>query len=52
MDGIKQLAKNEKEVKTLMQTIRTLSQDIGMEFDIKNVLISLWKVRKEKQWKG
>ena len=34
MDGIKLFAKNEKELQTLIQTIRIYSQDIGMEFGI------------------
>ena len=34
MDDIKKFAKNEKELETLVQTIRIYSQDIGMEFGI------------------
>ena len=34
MDYIKMLAKNEKELETLIQRIRIYSQDIGMEFSI------------------
>ena len=34
MDGIKLLARNEKELETLIQTVRIYSQDIGMEFGI------------------
>ena len=34
MDNIKLFAKNEKELKTLIQTVRIYSQDIGMEFSI------------------
>ena len=34
MDDIKIFAKNEKELETLVQTIRIYSQDIGMEFGI------------------
>ena len=32
MDDIKLFAKNEKEVGTLIQTVRIYSQDIGIEF--------------------
>ena len=35
MDGIKILAKNEKELETLTQRIRICSHDIGIEFGIK-----------------
>ena len=34
MDNIKVFAKNEKELETLIQTIRIYIQDIGMEFGI------------------
>ena len=34
MDDIKVFAKNEKELETLIQTIRIYSQEIGMEFGI------------------
>ena len=34
MDGIKLFVKNEKELETLIHTIRLYSQDIGMEFGI------------------
>ena len=36
MDDIKLLTKNEIELETLIHAIRIYSQDIGMEFDIKN----------------
>ena len=35
MDDIKQFARNEKELETLIQSIRIYSQDTGIEFDIK-----------------
>ena len=38
MDGIKLFAKDEKELETLIQTVRIYSQDIEMEFGIKNAL--------------
>ena len=34
MDSIKLFAKNEKELETLIQTVRIYKQDIGMEFGI------------------
>ena len=37
MDGIKPFVKNEKGLETLIQTIRIYSQDIRMEFGLKNV---------------
>ena len=37
MDGIKLFAKKEKELETLIQVVKIYSQDIVMEFDIKNV---------------
>ena len=37
MDNIELFAKNEKELETLIHTVRIYSQDIGMEFCIKNV---------------
>ena len=37
MDDIKLFAKNEKELETLIHTVRIYSQYIGMEFGIENV---------------
>ena len=37
MDDIKLFTKNEKELETLIHTVRIYSQDIGMEFGIENV---------------
>ena len=37
LDGIKLFAKNEKELEALIHIVRIYSQDIGMEFGIKNV---------------
>ena len=34
MDDIKHFAKNEKELETLIRTVRIYSHDIGMEFGI------------------
>ena len=36
IDDIKLFAQNEKELKTLMKTVRIYSQDIGIKFGIKN----------------
>ena len=36
-DNIKLFENNEKELGTLIQTIRIYSQDLGMEFGIENV---------------
>ena len=36
MDDINLFAKNEKELETLIKTVRIYSQDIGMKFGIKN----------------
>ena len=37
MGDIKIFVQNEKELEILIQTVRIYSQDIGMEFGIKNV---------------
>ena len=37
MNGIKQFAKNEKEVVTLIQAVRIYSEYIEMEFAIENL---------------
>ena len=44
MDDIKLFAKNEKELKTLIHTVRIYSQDIGMEFSIEKCVLLVWKV--------
>ena len=44
MDDIKQFVKNEQELETLIHAVRIYSQDLGMEFGIKNVPCSSWKV--------
>ena len=36
MDNIKLFAKNKNELETLIQTVKIYSQDLGMEFGIKN----------------
>ena len=39
MENIKLFAKNEKELETLIQSVRKYSQDIGMEFGIEKCAI-------------
>ena len=46
MDDIKVFAKKEKELETLIQTIRIYIEDLGMEFGIK---ISAMQIRKSEQ---
>ena len=43
MDDIKLFAKNEKELETLIHTIRIYSQDIGMEFGIEKCTLLVMK---------
>ena len=43
MDDIKQYAKNEKELKTLIHAVRIYSQDIGMEFGIEKCAMFVMK---------
>ena len=43
MDDIKVFAKKEKELETLMQTVRIYSQDIGIEFGIEECVILVTK---------
>ena len=43
MDDIKLFAKNEKELETLIHTIRIYSQDIGMEFGIEKWALLVMK---------
>ena len=43
MDNIKLFAKNEKELETLIQTVRKYSQDIGMEFGIEKYTLLVMK---------
>ena len=43
MDDIKLFAKNEKELETLIHTVRIYSQDIGMEFGIEKCAILVMK---------
>ena len=50
MDNIKQ--KNEKELETLMQTIRIYSQDIGMEVDIEKCAMLIMRSEKRQIVEG
>ena len=43
MDDIKLFDKNEKELETLLQTVRIYSQDIWMEFDIEKCALLVMK---------
>ena len=43
MDDIKLFAKNEKELETLIHTVRIYSQDIGMEFGMEKCALLLMK---------
>ena len=52
MDGIKLFAKNEKELETLIQTVRIYSQDIGMEFGIEKCFIQVMKSGKRHMTEG
>ncbi len=53
MDDIKVFAKNEKELKSFIQTIRNFSEDIGMKFVIEKyyIVFIIEKNSKEKQRK-
>ena len=48
MDDIKLFAKNEKELETLIHTIRIYSQDIGMEFGIEKCALLVMKSGKRR----
>ena len=43
MDDIKLIAKNEKELETLIHAVRIYSQDIGMEFGIEKCAMLVMK---------
>ena len=52
-DDIKLCAKNEKDLKTLIQTVRIYSQDIGMEFSIEKCAKLIMKAGNDtwqKEW--
>ena len=52
MDGIKLLAKNEKELETLVHAVRIYSQDIGMEFGIEKCATLVMKNGKRHRTDG
>ena len=52
VDDIKIFTKNEKELTTLMQTIRIYSQDIRMELDIENYAGLIMKSEKRETMEG
>ena len=52
MDDIKLFAKNEKELETLMQTVRIYSQDIGLEFGLEKCAILVMKSGKRHTTEG
>ena len=47
MNDIKLFAKNEKELETLIHTIRIYSQDIGMKFGIEKCALLVMKIGKQ-----
>ena len=52
MDDIKLLAKNEKELETLIHTVRIYSQDIGMEFGSEKCAMLVMKSGKRQTTDG
>ena len=52
MDDIKLSAKNEKELETLIHTVRIYSQDIGMEFGIEKCVKLVMKSVKQYRTDG
>ena len=52
MDDINLFAKNEKELETLIRTIRIYSQDIGMEFGIEKWAMLIMRSRKRQKMEG
>ena len=52
MDDIKLFTKNEKELKTLIQTVRIYSQDIGMEHGIEKCAKLIMKSGKQQITEG
>ena len=52
MDDIKLFAKNEKELGTLIHTVRIFSQDIGMEFVIEKCAMFVMKSGKRQPTDG
>ena len=52
IDGVQLFAKNEKELKTLIHTVRIYSQDIGMEFGIEKCAMLVRKSGKRHRTDG
>ena len=52
MDDIKLFAKNERELDTLIQSVRIYSQDIGTEFGIEKCAILVMKSGKRHMTEG
>ena len=52
MDDIKLFAKNEKELETLIHTVRIYSQDIGIEFGIQKCAMLVLKSSKRHMTDG
>ena len=52
MDDIKLFATNEKELETLIQTVRIYSQDIGMEFGREKCTMLVMKSGKQHMTEG
>ena len=52
IDDIKLFAKNEKELKTLIHTVRIYSQDIGMDFGIEKCALLVMKSGKRHRIDG
>ena len=52
IDDIKLFAKNEKELETLIHTVRIYSQDIGMEFGIEKCAMLVMKIGKRQLTDG
>ena len=52
MDDIKLFDKNEKELETLIQSVRIYDDDIGMEFGIERYTIVLMKIGKQQMMEG
>ena len=52
MDDIKLFAKNEKELKTLKQTVRIYSEGVGMEFAIEKCTLLITKSGRRQMTEG
>ena len=47
MDDSKLFARNEKELKTLIQTVRIYNEDVGMEFGVEKCGMLIMKSKKK-----